>query len=150
MANTRKIFNAKKFKHQCIVIDASVLLKAFLPGEDSKAVDKLLEMQFQRELTILATPLLVFEFLNTITKKMVKTEDMETAFSKFRRLSIGVIHPEHAHIKAMMKELAQYPSVSYYDASYHALAKDMDATFITADKKYYDTMKHLGHVELFA
>ena len=43
----------------------------------------------------------------------------------------------------LMKEL----SVSFYDASYHALAQKMGGIFITADKKYYQKARAKGNIE---
>lgn len=36
--------------------------------------------------------------------------------------------------------------VSFYDASYHSLAIQMKATFITSDKKYTEKAKHFGSI----
>ena len=44
----------------------------------------------------------------------------------------------------LMKDL----SVSFYDASYHALAIEIGGVFITADNRYYDKAKSLGNIEL--
>jgi len=38
-------------------------------------------------------------------------------------------------------------SVSFYDASYHALAKKIGGVFITADNRYYDKAKVVGNIE---
>ena len=35
---------------------------------------------------------------------------------------------------------------SFYDASYHSLAIQTEATFITSDKKYAEKAKHLGSI----
>ncbi len=38
--------------------------------------------------------------------------------------------------------------VSFYDASYHALAILFESTFITLDQKYYEKTKSLKHIKL--
>lgn len=38
--------------------------------------------------------------------------------------------------------------ISFYDASYHALAIESGGTFLTADKKYYEKTKRIGSIML--
>lgn len=42
----------------------------------------------------------------------------------------------------------KYKKVTFYDASYHAMAIKTGGTFITVDKKYYHEARHLGHIKL--
>lgn len=44
--------------------------------------------------------------------------------------------------------MGQYHGISFYDASYHALAIEQKGTFITADKKYFEKTKKEGRVML--
>jgi len=44
----------------------------------------------------------------------------------------------------LMKDL----SVSFYDASYHALSQRMGGIFITADDNYYEKARSTGNIEL--
>lgn len=42
----------------------------------------------------------------------------------------------------------QYRGISFYDASYHALAINYKGTFLTADEKYYKKTHKEGHIML--
>ena len=42
----------------------------------------------------------------------------------------------------------KYPGISFYDASYHALAKAYGIPYITADKKYYQMTEKEGNIKL--
>lgn len=44
--------------------------------------------------------------------------------------------------------MKKYPRVSFYDASYHALAIAYDGLFVTADRKYYEMTRKEGNVTL--
>ncbi|MDZ4217204.1 MAG: type II toxin-antitoxin system VapC family toxin, partial [Candidatus Gracilibacteria bacterium] len=48
-------------------------------------------------------------------------------------------------IEQAFKIIKTYP-VSFYDASYHALALVTKGTFVTLDEKYYQKTKGLKHV----
>lgn len=45
--------------------------------------------------------------------------------------------------------MEKYPKVSFYDASYHALAIEQKGIFLTGDKKYFNFTKGEGSIELF-
>ena len=52
-------------------------------------------------------------------------------------------------VALMAFELMQkYPKISFYDASYHAIAIYENGKFITADKRYYETTKKEKHIIL--
>lgn len=46
------------------------------------------------------------------------------------------------------KIVHKHKKVTFYDASYHALAIIKNGTFITADKAYYNATHKLGHIKL--
>jgi len=58
---------------------------------------------------------------------------------KTRELDLGICK--------LIFELMKNLSVSFYDASYHALAKKIGGVFITADNRYYDKAKVVGNIE---
>ena len=136
-----------KFFHKVVVMDASVLIKPFLMEEGYEQINELIAMHLDHELTILATPLLVFEFLNVISRAVEK-DKVKSAYLEFKGLGIGIIKPDDKFVYNAIEKVSSNHKISYYDASYHALAKDMDGVFLTADKKYYELMKKEGNVEL--
>lgn len=147
MGKNKLEFNPRKYLRKCAIVDASVILKAFLKEEWNDRIEMLLNMSMRHELTLLSTPLIVFEFLNIISRKSTIDEAM-LAYAKFKKFNISIIEPDDKFICHAVSEVCADHKLSYYDASYHALAKDFDAVFLTADKKYYDMMKAKGRVEL--
>jgi len=70
-----------------------------------------------------------------------------TKFSHFRTLKIkeALLSIETAALA--FKIMKKCTSVSFYDASYHALALYSGGTFITADKKYFKKARSFGHIQ---
>lgn len=144
-----KNINLKRFYHKIVIIDNSIILKAFLNEKGCEEVRKLFQMAFQKELTLLAPTLITFEFLNAISKSYSSMDDVLTAYKQFKKIDIGIIDPDEKNVNKALMYIFNEPKISYYDASYHALAKDFDAVFLTADEKFYNLMKRKGNVELF-
>ena len=71
-------------------------------------------------------------------------------FSAFIAKQVSFIPFEEDLIAGTNRLVKKYPKVSFYDASYHALAKAYEGTFITADKKYYEATKKEGNIKLFS
>ena len=142
--------NIREFFHKRIVIDTSVLLKSFFTEEEGSAfVDELFDMHMRKELTLMATPLVVFEFMNVLSKSSNDFEFVKNAFIKFRKLGLALIELDDYYAISAAKNACDNKNVSYYDASYYALAKDMDAVFLTADRKFYEQMKGATNIQLF-
>ena len=132
---------------QKIVIDSSLALKWVLNESDGLNQALFIEKLIQKRLIECYVPSIFFsETLNILFRKapekalrflsQIRISDiMECRLSRNQALKAGEI-------------MQKYPKISFYDASYHALAIDEDATFITADKKYYETTKKEGSIEL--
>ena len=149
MAKNKIKFDPAKYRHRSLVIDTSVLSKIFLEEEGSDVVDELMRMRMHGDVTIFATPLIVYEFLNVLAKTIQDPSKVRFAYKKFKDFNIGLVDPGDKYVDEAVDDVCENKSVSYYDASYHALARDMDAVFLTADKKYYDAMNKKGRVVLF-
>jgi len=52
-------------------------------------------------------------------------------------------------MQSVAKMVQKYPKISYYDAAFHILAKELNAIFITADRKYYNQVKDEGFIYLY-
>jgi predicted nucleic acid-binding protein len=128
-------------------VDNSVILKSFLDEEYSSDVDELIDMNLKRDVTLLAPSILIYEFLNVIARVYPSFDDVGLAYNKFRSLNLSLIEPNDVVLMEASGYLFKNKNISYSDAVYHAFAKDMDATFLTADKKYYDEMKKEGNIE---
>jgi len=135
-------------KNKVIIIDNSVLMKAFLDEEGSGKVREILRLAYTKQITLMAPTLIVFEFLNALCKAVGDYEEVKKAYAQFKKLQIGLMDPDENYIFGFLEDVCG-KGISYYDASYHALAKSFDAVFLTADKAYYKIMKNKGNVELF-
>ena len=149
MAKNKMKFMATDYCYQRLVVDASVLSKIFLEEDGREEVYSLMEMKMSGEVTVLATPLLVYELLNVLSKTFKDFDKVQSAYEKFKKFGISLIDPDDKFVGDATKDACENRAISYYDASYHALARDMDAVFLTADEKYYDAMKSKGGIVLF-
>ena len=140
MGNIKSTYGARKLIHRVIIIDTSVLIKNFIEEENSNFVDELVGLHDSKQLTLLSTPLLQFEFLNALTNIFKDERKVESALKKFFKIAIGLVPSQYGYMEKGIKSACKNPLVSYYDSSYHSLAKDMDALFLTADKKYYNAV----------
>ena len=107
-------------------------------------------MAKKKQLTIITPSLIKFEVLNSLAKNIKDLTKVTERVKKFQRLDLMIMEPENKSTMEALKEATLKKNVTYYDASYHALAKDFDATFITADKKYFDSVENKENIELFA
>jgi predicted nucleic acid-binding protein len=130
------------------IVDASVLIKwVGKEAEDLKQAESL-RIAYKNEdadLTVLA--LTFWEIGSYLSRKF----DAKTAASVFNHFQ------NYAFLQAMLtleeaalavNIMTKHPGVSFYDASYHALALNKGKVFLTADKKYYEKAKKLGHIQL--
>lgn len=137
MVKSKSKFKADKYFHCKLVLDASVLLKIFFEEDNSEEVEKLFKMARKKELTIIVPPLIRFEILNVLAKNVKNSEKIVEAFEVLKKLNLMTMEPRAKFELEALKSASANKNITFYDASYHALAKDFDATFITADKKYY-------------
>ncbi|MBT3864689.1 type II toxin-antitoxin system VapC family toxin [Candidatus Peregrinibacteria bacterium] len=142
-------FEPSRFIYKTVVLDASVLVKVFFEERGSEEASELLKYKMQGVTTVLATPLMIFEFLNIVSRKAEDREQALEIFKRFKEFGIGLLEPGDDYVEEAIAVVHENPEISYYDASYHALAKDLDTVFLTADKKFYNAMKGDKHIELF-
>ncbi len=129
-----------------LVIDASVILKITLVEneEDQQIALAILKLFQDGEIDIVLPSFWLFEVGNTLIRKNV---DFEELYSYL--LEIGF--RQHNFSKAELIEIGTFAktfNVSFYDASYHVLAKLINYTFVTADEKYFEKTKKTGNIAL--
>ncbi len=59
------------------------------------------------------------------------------------------VHLDQETTHTAFSLMKKYKGITFYDASYHALALARKGTFLTCDKKYYSLAKKAGSIELF-
>ena len=119
-----------------VVPDASIILKWVLPQESephSKQARAIGEAFCDNEIDLLVSSLWVYEVGNVLAIK--HPEVAQALLVHLANLQIPVVQPSPKLIELTTELVARY-SVTFYDASYHALAVTMDALFVTADEKF--------------
>lgn len=118
------------------VVDASVVLKWFLPEADSIAADWLLDKFLNGQAVLVAPDVLLVEFANALWKRVVLRKELtaEEATLVYRDLltmPLSLIPAETLAEPAL--QLAMTHKHPVYDALYCALAMERQCDFVTAD-----------------
>ena len=119
-----------------IVPDASIILKWVLPREKepfSRQAQAIGQAFYDNEIDLIIPSLWVYEVANVLTIKY--PEVARVLLAHLLNLNIPVIHPSPKHIELATRLVARH-AVTFYDASYLALAVAVGALFVTADEKF--------------
>jgi predicted nucleic acid-binding protein len=119
-----------------IVPDASIILKWVLPPENepySKQAHAISQAFYDNEIDLIVPSLWVYEVGNVLTIKY--PEVARVLLAHLLNLNIPVVHPSPKHIELATRLVARN-AVTFYDASYLALAVAVGALFVTADEKF--------------
>ncbi len=120
-----------------LVLDASVVVKWFLPEQGADAALRLLRRIRQGEFVAAAPELLSVEVGNTLWKRITRgqlaPEDALKILAALRAspLQIHSLSP----VLTSALEIAVTTRCTVYDASYIALALQLDGALVTADAK---------------
>lgn len=133
-------------KLEKVVLDASIIIKSVLPGEDDKNVLSIFKNFSAKETEIILPSLWVYEVGNVL-QRALSMGDFEEKFKFLLSLPFENYNFNGSQNLTIGKFAKTY-GVTFYDASYHMLAIFEDAAFITADKKYFGKCKAAGNIEL--
>jgi len=132
-----------------IVLDASVILKWLLDDEAGRARATGFRKAHAAGTETIAVPdLLFYEIANVLTmKKQLAEADSADGLSlvwdfQLEQYDFGL----EAFLAAM--SIARRHGITVYDAAYVELARRLQCTVVTADRKLYEKTKSLGFVEL--
>jgi predicted nucleic acid-binding protein len=120
-----------------VVPDASVILKWVLDAEDEPghaAASHLLERWQRRELSLAVPPLWLYEVGNVLCLK--RPADAGEALAALGDLGLREV-PSSGEMVQRTVALALKHGITFYDASYLAVAEDREAVLVTADSKFY-------------
>ncbi len=126
------------------VVDASVVLKWFLPEPDSAAADLLLEKFLNDEVELLAPDLMLVEVASALWKRVMIRKELsaDEATLIYRDLLTLPFSLSPSEIVAdAALQIALKHNHSVYDALYCALAIQRQCDFVTADQ----TLAHKLH-----
>jgi len=126
------------------VIDASALMAALLPNEPLKeGARAILRSYVKGELELLAPSLLSYEVANSLLKaerregRKVGPKVIDEILAEIEQLEIPLVDVPPAQVV----KVARKYSIWGYDASYLALAEKEDIPLITADKRFYNSVR---------
>jgi len=118
------------------VLDASVILKWFLPDEPGTEQALALRAAHLNGLQRIAVPaLLLYEVANTLGRTPRLAEDeAETAFETLEATQLTFYMPGLPDLQRAV-ELMRAAGISAYDAAYVALAESLGCDLVTADAR---------------
>lgn len=121
------------------IIDASVILKWFIPEEHSERALRLKDSGARLH----APAFLTLEVGNVLSKKCRRGEltaqDTEDIWRAFRQAPIRRHADERLVLAAF--DLAHHTKQGLYDSLYLALAMQLKLSFLTADRKFYQSLQ---------
>jgi|SRR3989344_1433438 len=130
------------------VIDSSIIAKWYLVDEDqTEEALKLRSLHIESKITISAPALLLLEIGNVFVTRKLEQKDFDANIEGLLDLQINFLEPDSFTLKNTFS-FARQLHLSYYDATYIALAKSLKCDFITADKKLVEATKKLKFVKL--
>ena len=132
---------------QNYVLDTSSAIKPFLEEEGADKVEILFQLKENFQISLLMPEIFRYEFLNTIGRLKGKKAAME-AYDLLTQKQVSIV-PLSTDIELIALSLVdKYEKISFYDATFHALAMLYKVDFITSDKKYFELTKKEGNIQL--
>lgn len=140
-----------------IVVDTSVLIKWFKTRDEEllKEAKQLLEEIERRGVEVHVPALLLYEVGNILLlKTRLGLTALEAALDGLESLPFVVAPPATPLLKRAVR-LGRQLNLTFYDASFLALAVELDCPFVTADRHLFERahtlqrVRHLSQVGSF-
>lgn len=131
------------------ILDASVVLN-FLLGQSTSIERKfvaILKQTKNRKVKLFSTYLLPLEVGNGLRYSLSDEKLANEALQKFLDLPIEFFILKPAHYSKIL-QTAYFLKTSFYDTSYHFLAKLLKGIFFTCDAEYFKKAKSFGNIKL--
>ena len=131
------------------ILDASVIL-TFLLGNNQKIekeFSKILKLTKTGKIKFYSTYLLPLEVGNGLRFSLKDKKLASETLEKFSRLPIQLSFFTNPQLTKIL-HLSYLFNASFYDTSYHYLAKFLKGIFLTADIEYFKKAKSFGQIEL--
>lgn len=131
------------------ILDASVILTFLLSKNQAleKKFIKILKQAKAGEVKLCSTYLLPLEIGNGARYSLSEEDLASEVFSKFSRLPVQLSFFTTPQLLKILR-LSYLYQTSFYDSSYHFLAKFLKGVFLTTDREYFKKAKKLGQIEL--
>ncbi len=131
-----------------IVVDSSVLIK-WIKTKDEELVNearRLLTEIERRPLEVHVPALLLYEVGNILLLKTdLESAGLNEAISNLEALPFAVAPPATPLLKRAAR-LGKEFNLTFYDASFLALAVELDCPFVTADRPFFNRTRSLDRV----
>lgn len=131
-----------------IVVDSSVLIKWIKTKDEElvKEARRLLTEIERRPLEVHVPALLLYEIGNILLLKTdLETAGLNEAISNLEALPFAVAPPATPLLKRAAR-LGKEFNLTFYDASFLALAVELDCPFVTADRPFFNRTRSLDRV----
>jgi predicted nucleic acid-binding protein len=127
-------------------IDASFLLKLFLPEERSDKAHEIWSSWIENSVEVVAPTLIMFEtasvIRNKLHRKLLNEKDAAEIIERMKRIDMTLVYTDELLESAW--EIGSHLRVPVlYDCFYLALAQLLNAPLWTADKKLYQAAHDL-------
>ena len=133
--------------HNIVIPDGSILIKLIAKEkEDKEQTERFLKDIMDKKITCIIPSIALWEINNFIGRNFPKIG--MAVFTHFRLLGFTEATLSLKIAALTFNIMDSCPKVSFYDASYHALALHSGGTFITADQKYYEQAKKWKNIRL--
>lgn len=131
-----------------IVVDSSVLIKWFKSRNEDLLAEAhaLLDEVERRPLEVHVPALLLYEIGNILlVKTRLEPAALKNAIDRLEALPLSVAPPATPLLKRAAR-LGRDLDLTFYDASFLALAVELDSPFVTADRRLFDRARTLPRV----
>lgn len=129
-----------------ICVDASLVVKLLVPEEGSPEVLSLYQKWLKEEELLIAPGLIDYEVGTTLRQKVVRgllrSEDLFPVFDFYKRMNLLLFHLTD-FVSQAVPAAAALDQPTVYDIAYLLTAKQQQATFVTADRRFYEKTKPL-------
>jgi len=131
-----------------MILDASVILKWFMKEDDSAIAMGLKEAHIIGKFTIVVPDIILYEIGNALRyEPEFSIKEVNRCLEELYALNLDIVAPL-PDILNLITEIAYHYDITFYDASYIALARELGFQFVTADEKLYSKVKKLSFVIL--
>lgn len=134
-----------------LCLDASVLVKVYLPEPGSEEAARLLEWALDHDADLLGPTFVLAETLSVLRKHVhrgvVLPDQAEAALNSLFSLSIRQVDGREVYERAW-RIAGELGLLVIYDAVYLAVSEINDVPFWTADRELFDRAKDRGYLRL--
>lgn len=130
------------------VVDSSVLIKWLVEEADCLEQAQKIRLDYLSEDIGILVPAFVFWELNNYFGRKYDEKTASSIFVQYKNYQMLPCMVTLEMSTLAFKIMKRHSTVSFYDASYHALALLKNATFVTNDKKYYEKARDFGSIQL--